>query len=152
DHVEGELDVSGGERLAVVPPDVLAQEEDEVPVAVLPRPLLCEIPHHGVDALHALELVEDHEVVEAGQGRPHGGDGGRLVYGDADGELLALHQVDHAARLGRLPRRGGGGERQRRRDDRDEELHAATGWKRGRPPGATMRPGTGKWAARMIAS
>mgnify|MGYP003296241739 CR=1 FL=1 len=42
-HVEGELHVLRRERLAVVPLHVLAEEEDEVAVVVLPRPALGEL-------------------------------------------------------------------------------------------------------------
>src|SRR2546422_3133435 len=37
EHVEGELDVLRGERLAVVPLHALAEEEHEIPEVVLPR-------------------------------------------------------------------------------------------------------------------
>ena len=124
-HVEGELDILRRERLAVVPAHVLAEKEHEVPVVLLPRPLLGQLSHHGVRALHALELIEHHEIVEAGQGQPHRGDGCRLVYGEADGELLPLHEVDHAARLGCL--RHGDRRDEQRDSDHTDELHAASG-------------------------
>ena len=90
-----------GERLAVVPLHVLPEEEDEVPVVVLPRPLLGELGDDGVGALHRLERVEEDEVGVARGDRPHAGDGGRLVDGEAR-RVLDQHGVEDAAALGRL--------------------------------------------------
>ena len=109
DHVEGELDVLRREGLAVVPLDVLPEKEHEVPVVVLPRPLLRELAHDGLQAFRPLELVEDDQVVEARHGGKAGGDSGRLVHGEALGQLLAKHDVEVTARLRRLGCGGGGG-------------------------------------------
>jgi hypothetical protein len=100
-HVEGERDVLGGERLAVVPLHVLAEEEHEVPVVVLPRPPLGEIPDDGVHALRRLRGIEEDEVVEARQRRKAGRGRGGLVHGEALGRILALHDVEDAARFWR---------------------------------------------------
>ncbi len=78
-HVEGVLHVLRGERLAVVPLHVVPQEEDEVAVVVLPRPLLGQLGDDRVHALLLLGGIVVHEVVEAGAGLLHGGDRRLLV-------------------------------------------------------------------------
>jgi hypothetical protein len=106
DHVEGELDVLGGEGLPVVPLDVPAEEHHEVPVIVLPGPPLRELGDHGVGALHGVGGIEHHQVVEARRRREDDGDGRRLVDGESLGEILAQHDVEGAAGL--AGRHGGG--------------------------------------------
>ena len=101
-HVERELHVLGRERLAVVPLHALAQEEDQVAVVVLPRPLLGELADHGVHALLLLERIEDHEVAEARHRRPRRRHGRGLVDGEPLRRVLALGDGEHAARLRRL--------------------------------------------------
>ena len=64
----------------------------------------------GVDALHRLERIEDHEIRVARRHRPHAGDGGRLVDREAR-RVLDQHGVEDAAALGRLGRRAGGDQR-----------------------------------------
>ena len=77
--VEGVLHVLRREGLAVVPLDVLPEEEDEVAVIVLPRPLVGQLGDDRVDALLLLGGIVVHEVVEAGAGLLGGGDRRLLV-------------------------------------------------------------------------
>ena len=105
-HVERELDVLRGEGLAVMPLHVLAEEEDEVLVVVLPRPLLGQVADDGLQALGRLGLVEEDEVVEARERWEARRVRGCLVDGEALGQVLAQHDVEGAARLRGL--RGGG--------------------------------------------
>ena len=100
-HVEGVLDVGRGEGLAVVPLHVLAEEEDEVAVAVLPRPALGQLGDDGLHALDRLERIEGHEIRVAGRHRPHSGDGGRLMDRESR-RILHQHRVEDAAPLRRL--------------------------------------------------
>ena len=128
-HVEGELDVPGRERLAVVPLHVPPQEEHQVPVAVLPGPLLGQLAHDGVGRLRRLGGIEVDQVVEARRGGPHRGDRGRLEDRQALGQLLPLHHGQDPAVLGGLRRqrsRGAGQDRQQeqRRHRRSPEGHS----------------------------
>jgi hypothetical protein len=97
DHVERVLDVLRAERLAVVPLDALAEEEHEVAIVVLPRPLLGQLTDDRVQALDPLHRVVHDEIVEARRGREHARDGGRLVDREALRQVLALHGVEDAA-------------------------------------------------------
>ena len=96
-HVEGELDVARGERLAVVPRDAAPQEEDEVAIAVLPRPLLREIGKDGVEALERLHRVERDEAVEAGLGGPDRRQRGRLVDEESLSQVFPRQHLQHSA-------------------------------------------------------
>jgi hypothetical protein len=78
-EIEGELDIPRGERLPVMPLHVLAEEEHQVPVVVLPRPLLGQLRQESLRRLQALGGIEDHQVAEAGARGPDHRDGGRLV-------------------------------------------------------------------------
>jgi len=119
EHVERELHVLGREGLAVVPLDALAEEEDEIPVMVLPRPLLGQLADDRVDALGLLQRIEQHEVIQTRHGRPHGRDRRRLVDGEALGQVLSEHHVQDPAwfwsrrRLGSLRLARGRSEKQR---------------------------------------
>jgi hypothetical protein len=115
DDVERVFDVPGRERLAVVPLHVLPQEEDEIAIVVLPRPLLGQLGDDRLGGVNRLERIEDHEVREARRHRPHAGDGSRLVDGEA-GRVLDQHGVEDAAALGRL----GGGDANDGEDDQGE--------------------------------
>src|SRR5713101_10071941 len=66
-----------------MPPDVPAEEENQIPVAVLPRPLLRQLGNQRVDALLLLGWIVVDEVVEAGAGLLDRGDGGLFVGGEA---------------------------------------------------------------------
>src|SRR5206468_8167489 len=110
EYVEGELDVLGGEGLAVVPLDVFPEKEHQVSIVVLPRPFLCELAHERLETLGPLELVEDDEVVEAGHRWKAHRYRRRLVDGEALRQVLAKHDVDVAARLRCLGHRGSGDE------------------------------------------
>src|SRR5262249_40022929 len=132
----------GGEGLAVVPLHVLPEEEDELPVAVLPGPALGELGDDGVHAMGGLERVEEHEVAEARHGRPHRGDGRALMDGEALGQVLAQAEGERAARAGRLAQSGRGqtrGENQRYQENesRSQETlspHEARGGTGSRAP------------------
>src|SRR5207245_5365590 len=50
-EVECVLDVLGAERLAVVPPHVASEEEDQLAIVLLPRPALGELADDGVHAV-----------------------------------------------------------------------------------------------------
>src|SRR5262249_32416980 len=102
EHVEGVLDVLRGERLAVVPFDALAQEEHEIAVVVLPRPLLGQLTDDGVHALRLLQRIEEHEVAQTRHHGPRGRDGRRLVDREALRQIFALRDVQRAAGLRRL--------------------------------------------------
>jgi len=127
-HVERVLDVLRCEGPAIVPQDVLVEEEDERAVAVLPGPSLRELADDRVGALDLLRRVEEHEVVEARHGRPDRGDGGGLVDREPHRELFPLHDVENAAvlrrRAGALGARGDGGDRGERPHHRDQHQTA----------------------------
>jgi hypothetical protein len=63
-QVPGAFDVRGGERLAVVPIDPLAQREGQLGPVFTPRPSGRQIRHHRCDAVLLYVLVEHDEVVE----------------------------------------------------------------------------------------
>src|SRR3989441_12957779 len=73
------LDVLGRERLAVVPLHVGPEQEDQLAIALLPRPSVGELPDDRVDAVGRLHWIEEHQIVEARHGRPHRGDRRALV-------------------------------------------------------------------------
>src|SRR5262249_2864334 len=102
---ERELHVARRQRLAVVPLDALSQEEDEVAIAVLPRPLLRQLAHHRLGRLRRLHGIEVDEVVEAGRRGPHGGDRRGLVDREPLRQLFPLHDVQNAAVLRHLTHR-----------------------------------------------
>src|SRR5262249_50736424 len=68
-----------------------------------------ELTDQSVEALLALELIEDHQVVEARQRGKAGGDGRRLVNGEALGQVLAKHYIEVPAGPGGLGERGADG-------------------------------------------
>ena len=143
---KGVLDVAGGEGPAVVPSDVLAEEEDEAPVVVLPRPLRGQLGDHRVGALQGPLGVEEHEVRVARHHRPDVGDGRRLMDQET-GRVLDQDRSQDAAALRRL-RSGvdaGNGQDAQEREAESERPHGArrgyTG--RGHRGGAARRRGRG---------
>src|SRR5581483_538327 len=99
DDVERELHVLRRERLAVVPADVLAQEENEVAIVVLPGPLLGELTDDRVRPLDRLGLIVDDQVAVARHRGPGDGVGRRLVDQEALREILATSESQYPARL-----------------------------------------------------
>src|SRR5713101_8019485 len=95
-----------------MPPDVPAEEENQIPVAVLPRPLLRQLGNQRVDALLLLGWIVVDEVVEAGAVLLGRGDGGLFVGGEARrrGQRVGDEQPAVFRRLRRL-----GGRRSPRR-------------------------------------
>src|SRR5947207_2754901 len=71
-HVEGRLHVLRGEGHPIVPFDAGAQEEDERPVVVLPRPPFRQLSDDAVDAVGWLRRVEEDQVAETRHGGPQG--------------------------------------------------------------------------------
>ena len=121
-HVKGELDVLRGEGLSVVPGDAVPQEDHEVAVAVLPRPLLRELGYRRLESLQRLHGIEGDEVVEAGLGGPDGRERHRLVDGESLGQVLAREHFQDAARLAGEERGSGrGGEGDREKSSRGDE-------------------------------
>src|SRR5947209_20606903 len=64
DHVPGALDVSGAERLAIMPFDALAQREGQLRPLLVPRPAGGQIRHDRGEAVLLHMLVEHHEIVD----------------------------------------------------------------------------------------
>src|SRR5262245_51636368 len=75
----GAFDVLGGERLAIVPGDALAQWKSQLGSILVPRPTGGEIRHHRLQRVLRHILLEDDEVVEYAHHRPLGEDRRFLV-------------------------------------------------------------------------
>jgi len=97
-QVEGAFDVLGGERLAVVPFDVLAQLEGQLLAVLAPRPFAGEIGHDRLDAGLRLVLVVHDEVIEHAHRRTLTGDGGLLMDRHRGGAVEEVH-LQRPARL-----------------------------------------------------
>src|SRR5271165_7576951 len=73
-RLPGAFDVGGGERLAVVPFDVLTQAEGQRGPGLVPRPVAGKIGRDRGEAVLRDVLVEENEVVEDAHQRGPGRD------------------------------------------------------------------------------
>jgi hypothetical protein len=71
--VPSALHVLGGERLAVVPRNPLAQLESQLCPALIPHPALGELGNDRIDAADGLHGIEHDKPVEDGPGGHHRG-------------------------------------------------------------------------------
>ncbi len=79
EHVPGAFDVGGGERLAVMPFDALAEREPQPSPIIAPRPAGREVGYDRLEAVLRYVLVEDDKIVEDRHHRPLGRKGRFLV-------------------------------------------------------------------------
>ena len=117
EQVPSAFDVAGGEGLAIVPFDALAQFERQGSAGLVPRPGAGKIRDDRLHAALRHALVVHHKVVEDPHHRPLARDGGFLVDRHA-GRAVEEENLEDAARFLR-------GRRTRRRqcqhhDDADE--------------------------------
>ncbi len=116
-QVQGAFDVLGGERLAVMPFDALAQAEGQPRFVLVPRPFASEVGDDRIDAGLRDMLVIHDQIVEDSHHRPLSGDGGFLMDRHAGGAVEKIH-LQHAARFLRDRRAGDD-----QRPDRDKQAH-----------------------------
>ncbi len=117
-QVHRAFDIGGGERLAVVPFDALAQFERQFLAVLAPRPALGQIGNDVVHAVLFLVLAEQDEVVHDAHDR-HDDRIGRLLVDRHAGRAVPVLHDERAAGFLRHGRSGAGGpQRQdRRRQD-----------------------------------
>ena len=152
-HVPGAFHVLGGERLAVMPLDAIAQLEGELGLVRVPRPAGGELRHDRIHAVLRLVLVVDDQIVEhphhRGVGRdrwlPRGSKCRRESRGDTSAESRRAWAQPrrHPWALASVP------ERQRRRAPRSSEPRPAA-WRACIPYRPPWRPACRSSAAALL--
>src|SRR5262245_48133400 len=104
DHgVPGALHILGGEGLAVMPLDALAQLEGELGLALIPAPAGAKLWDNGVETVERFGLVEQHKIIEKRHEGLRDGNGRFLVQRGARG-IVAMVNAQRPALLLRLSR------------------------------------------------
>ena len=125
-HIEGAFDVGGGERLAVVPFDALAQFERQRLLVAAPGPALRQIRDDRIQAVLRDILLVDDEIVEHRHERHVDRVGCSLMDRGAAGAVAVINPENAAVlRFGRERNRRGRQRRQHRCGQRLHNPHAS---------------------------